>query len=549
MKHFRAIAPKLFYSFPLLQKNVEELNKLLELLEDSGVWKFFEPESKVDNSIGRPGYDACSIFAVILMGFALRKESLREIRSACENDLRFRFICGEQYPSFSTISRFFQKFIVPQVDNIFSCITSEIFKKCSINMDVAFIDGTKQKAKPNKYKFVWKPTWLRSKSSDKIRNLSKIMGIDTLIPSEGIIHSSLITKLIDQANNLSADNIEGGEKALQKMKESLANYLLKMTEYEEMDQICGPNRNSYYKTDHDATAMCLKEDYYSGLGSNTHPAYSAQIVVSHGFVACYLVTQERSDLYTFIPTLEAFNGRYGSYPKKIGADSGYGYLINYEFCEQNNIQAFIKYQAWNGENSGRSPSLYELQPDGKIICLGNRQGEVAQEINRHPKYQGGVFYKVTGCTGCEFQPYCRRQMKDKTSDERIFEFVPKFIELKQKARDLLLSAEGIAMRVNRSCQVEGVFGMIKQNMAYTRFRRTSMPHVTAEFALTCLGLNIRKYLKFIETKKLPVYWIPPNALEAGKFKKPSAKRLTNRVNKIKEKSANEIARKSGRRKY
>ena len=42
-------------------------------------------------------------------------------------------------------------------------------------------------------------------------------------------------------------------------------YLIKLVEYEEKERICGENRNSYFKTDHDATAMVLKKDYYSKL--------------------------------------------------------------------------------------------------------------------------------------------------------------------------------------------------------------------------------------------------------------------------------------------
>ena len=103
--------------------------------------------------------------------------------------------------------------------------------------------------------------------------------------------------------------------------------------------------------------------------------------------------------------------------------------------------------------------------------------------------------------------------------------------MKKSLKYRLLTPEGIEMRINRSCQVEGVFGNIKQNMAYTRFRRTSLDRVSTEFALTCLGLNLRKFMRFASTGKLPKYWVAPLNLPAGSFKKPSAKRLTNRVNR------------------
>jgi|GEM_PF-6309260 len=63
----------------------------------------------------------------------------------------------------------------------------------------------------------------------------------------------------------------------------LKAYLGKALDYEEIEEICG-ERNSYYKTDKDATAMCLKEDYCSGLGSNMHAGYNVQLIVSKGII-------------------------------------------------------------------------------------------------------------------------------------------------------------------------------------------------------------------------------------------------------------------------
>ncbi len=149
---------------------------------------------------------------------------------------------------------------------------------------------------------------------------------------------------------------------------------------------------------------------------------------------------------------------------------------------------------------------------------------------------------VEGCTGCEFMPYCRRFMKEKVGTEKIFEINPRFVKLKQKARDLLLSPRGIEVRVNRSCQVEGAFDNMKQNLAYSRCRRTSIERVATEIALTCLGINIRKYMRFALNKTLLKFWIAPANLEPGVFKKPSAKRLANRANKKLARQANDVVR-------
>lgn len=538
MNHFRAIGLQLFYSFPIEAEEREKLDAFLRLLESSQAWKYLNS----NDEIGRPAYDQYHLFAVILLGFALGKASLREIESSCRNDLRYIYITGGSYPSYATISRFIQNVIAPNTEQIFACIIKRIFKETQLNMQTVFLDGTKQEANANKYKFVWKPLHYHQKLSDKVRSLLNTLALSKNVPTEGILSSKIIMSKLNEIQQISPENVIGGLKALNAMRNNLASYLLKAVEYEEKEAICGPNRNSYYKTDHDATAMCLKQDYYSGLGSNMHAAYSVQALVSTGFIVSYLVSQERSDLKSFQPALNAFKKMYGCYPKEVGADSGYGNLDNYEYCEIRGISAYVKYQTWNGESSGKNPAVYEYLADGSILCLGKRKGYIAEIKNRHPKKPGAVFYRVTGCTGCEFMPYCRRFMSEKNGDDKVIEVQPRFMQLKQKARDLLLSPRGIEMRVNRSCQIEGAFGNIKQNMSYIRFRRTSLERVTTEFALTCLGLNLRKYMRFVVSGKLPQFWVAPADLKPETFKKPSAKRLANRVNKKKKLQPDEAAR-------
>lgn len=70
-------------------------------------------------------------------------------------------------------------------------------------------------------------------------------------------------------------------------------------------------------------------------------------------------------------------------------------------------------------------------------------------------------------------------------------------------------------------------------MSYTRFRRTGINKVNVEILLTCLGYNIRKLFKFYNGKGKFNYWIAPKDLKPEEKKKPSHKRLDNKVNKQK----------------
>ena len=68
------------------------------------------------------------------------------------------------------------------------------------------------------------------------------------------------------------------------------------------------------------------------------------------------------------------------------------------------------------------------------------------------------------------------------------------------------------MRVNRSSQVEGAFGVIKQDMDYERVRRRGLDNVSCEIMLVCLGYVIRKLFLLIENKANLDYWKAPENL-------------------------------------
>lgn len=69
---------------------------------------------------------------------------------------------------------------------------------------------------------------------------------------------------------------------LQRNYEEIKEYRDKLKEYEAHLRICG-ERNSYSKTDHDATFMHSKEDYYMKTGIFI-PAYNVQLGVSDEYI-------------------------------------------------------------------------------------------------------------------------------------------------------------------------------------------------------------------------------------------------------------------------
>ncbi|MDO4468190.1 MAG: transposase [Bacillota bacterium] len=525
-------------SFELDVEERENLDKFLLFLEESGVSKFLTlKEDKELEKGGRPSYSRHNLFATILYGFTFNSSSLRDLESSCKYDLRYFYLMEQDRPGHTSFGDFINEVIVPNRREIFHLITSQIIKECELNIDDAFIDGSKFEADANKYKFVWKPTKYHENLSNKIRELLSEVGLSRSIPEKGIIDSKLIASKVSELSKLTKDNI-----LLKKKYDLLREYLAKALDYEEKERICGPDRNSYYKTDHDATAMCLKQDYYSGLGSSMHAAYNTQLLVSKGIICTYYVSQSRNDIKDFIPVLEAFNREFGFYPKRVCADSGYGSLENYEFLNENKIENYVKYFTFAGNVSGKNPDPYYLEDDGTIICLNGNKGFEVKIENRHPKKVDGIFYKIEDCNDCGFKDYCKRYLKNKNEDFKIFEVSQRLTYFKQEAMSNLLSVKGIEMRVNRSSQIEGAFGVLKEDMHYTRLRRTTMENAETELMLTFLGYNLRKLFRHFEGKAKFTYWVAPENLKPEEKKKPSAKRLSNKVNKKKNKSINQQAK-------
>lgn len=528
----------LISSYTFEPKELEKIDKYLLLLEKSGISRYFENQKKEEKG-GRPAINPCDLMATILYCFAFGKGSLRDIEDKAKYDLRVIYLMNNEQPSYKTFGNFINETILPNRWEIYSKITKQIFEECSLNMDTVYIDGSKFEADSNKYKFVWKPTKHHERLSNKIEDLLKTYGLERGVSSKGTITAEQIARKITEFNTTLKP--EEGTKAYKDYLQ-LIEYLKKSLEYEEKERICGPNRNSYFKTDHDATAMCLKEDYYSGLGSNMHAAYNTQIVVSNGMISGIYLSQSRHDGADFIPTLEKYKEMYNELPKKVCADAGYGSFENYRYLEENNIENYVKHFTWEGNVSGRYPSQYRINKDKTITCVGGKIGEITGDSPWHPRKKDSVFYKVDGCNSCAFGTYCKRFMKDKSENYKYFEVVQKMQEYIQQSEENLLSVEGIEMRVNRSSQVEGAYGVIKQDLQYERFRRTSLTKVETEFMLVCLGYNIRKLFRYYAGKSHFEYWKAPDNLSAESLKKPSAKRLENRVNRKKNKSPNQVAK-------
>lgn len=508
-----------------VMKELEKIDEYLKLLNDSNVGKYIKLSIKNN---GRNGYNPFNLFAAILFCFSESIYSLRDIEKTIKFDLRLIYIMEQEQPSHNAIKEVINKYILPYKFEIFTTITKQIINKFKLDITCQYLDGTKIEANSNKYKFVWKPTKFHKKLDIKIKKELKKLNINfdenTLIISK-YLYDFLKKYAKDYKININKIPRGKGKRltSVQKEYKILYSYLLKLLEYEEKEKICG-SRNSYFKTDKDATAMVLKEDYYSKNSHDFHAGYNIQVMVSSGLITMFGVFQDRTDYHTLIPMNNNYYRYYNEYPKNECADSGYGIYENYLYLKKHNINNYIKFQSWSGESSGKNPQIFSPFLN-TMICLNNILGVPMQfENNRHPKYKNSKLYKFEGCNNCGYAYLCKKKLKNKNENFRIYEINIENEHFKQEVRNNLLSPKGVEIRVNRSIQVEGTFGQIKENMDYNRIKRRGLEKVSCEIMLICLGRNIRKFYNLLNSNNIKSYYWKNKSKKKEIFNLPKEKK-------------------------
>ena len=294
------------------------------------------------------GYDAFMMFALVLLAKAeYGYASTRRLEHLCKTDIRYMFIAKNQCPSHMAFQRFINDDLKMSIDDIFYEVNRYIEKKMNINTDVLCIDGTKYEANANKNTFVWRANTVRNRTKrwkktnqciDKINRYFKRNNINlrySLLKEPSIDYLLDISDKIEKYmkdKNIAFVHGKGKRKSdIQKLYDELKEHAMKMFEYTIHMDILG-ERNSFSKTDPDATFMHMKYDYYNHTNV-FKPGYNIQTGVSDGIIRNIYISSDGNDINTYIPFMEKYYEAYGSYPKKTPADAGYGSFDNYSYIK------------------------------------------------------------------------------------------------------------------------------------------------------------------------------------------------------------------------
>lgn len=463
---------------------------------------------KLYHEKGRCPYHPKMMLKIILYAYMNNIYSCRKMERAVQRDIHYIWLAAQEQPDFVTINRFRNR-VKKEINNIFTQVVLVLADKGFITLDVEYIDGTKIESKANKYTFVWRKTVEknRAKLQEKIRVL--LGQIDDAVAQDKAAETdkvdftpdtltSLITELQD---SLSAEP-ESVDKERQKRRrekkrlvKELEKHRDKLDEYDgRLEQI--GERNSMSKSDPDATFMRMKEDAMNN--GQTKPGYNLQISAENQFITDYALFPNPTDTLTLIPFLNSFPDRYGHLPSIAVADSGYGSEENYRFMAEAGIEAYVKYNHFHLEQHPRyKPNPfnhdnfhYNAAEDYYVCPMGQHMTRIGTS---HLKTSSGyrsenARYRAQNCNGCPLRGLCYKAK----GDRRTIEVNHRLNGYKRKARELLTSEEGLKHRGRRCVEPEAVFGQMKFNMAYRRFRHFGKDKVTMDFAFFAIAFNIKK---------------------------------------------------------
>ena len=281
----------------------------------------------------------------------------------------------------------------------------------------------------------------------------------------------------------------------QRYYEKLVTFAKKLNEYTEKLSICGPERNSYSKTDHDATFMRMKCDHMGN--DRLLPGYNIQIAVADEYIAAVDVQRYRSDMDCFIPLMEKFRKLYGYYPRYPIADAGYGSYNNYIYCQDHGMEKFMKFPTYRKEtedekyrNDPFRAVNFKIDETGDLVCPNGKSFRFLYRKTIRGNLYGRQeeIYECEDCSGCPYAERCKKAERNRT--------VSLNRELTAMHREVLENLEnihGALLRMNRSIQAEGTFGILKQDRLYNRIVRRGMISVRLELYLVAIGHNLYKY--------------------------------------------------------
>ncbi len=516
---------------------------------------------------GRTGFNPIMKYAVLTYAAMRGVKSVDRIVELCERDLAFIWLTQGEKPQRDAFYDFINNKLTGEIlDDLNYQFIRRLKRERLVTLEALYIDGTKIEANANRYTFVWRGT-LNYHLAGLLDTIDSLYGryndllnengyghkydlgnvqmfiIEGMDKVRGVIeknrkhkltkHKKISNHTIIEIDNCSPLELlklqmnlvkiaEGEEISfvyekrqkkteLQLLYEELETCGARLMKYKECFEIMGKDRNSYSKTDLEATFMRMKEDHM--LNGQLKPAYNVQIAVENYFIIHGYISNDRTDYNTLIPVIQKHFHAFEEKLKEVTADSGYCSEKNLLFLKEHDIESYIKLQdhekrktrAYKEDISKYyNMSYHVFEDEHYYVCYDGRElRHIQTERKKQADYtQTFEVYACADCSGCIHKARCLYKYNpEKDADKnKLMKINEQWEDLKAASHANIESEKGILNRQIRSIQTEGHFGDIKENENFRRFTHRSRDKVYKEFMLYAIGRNINKYHRFIHNQ-------------------------------------------------
>ena len=462
------------------------------------------PLQRAYSDTGRkPATPPRTMLKVMIYAAMERNYSSRSIRRSCLRDMNYIWLLnGAPAPSHHEIARFRSLRLSQCAEELFFQLVGKLKEYGEIKYEHLFVDGTKIEANANKYSFVWKKSTNKyeARLDEKIEKL-----LPDLCGKHGVLANDLEELLAALEAKVNFPFVHGRGKRkteLQRDIEQLQEFRFRKQKYTLYNETFR-DRNSFSKTDTDATFMHMKDDHMRN--AQLKPGYNVQFGVEGEYITGVQVSSERNDQLTLIPLLENMKNHEIEY-EDVTADAGYESEENYTYFEACEKDCYIKPQNYERSKTKKFKSnmalrenmAYDPERDEYTCQAGQklRARHVGIRKNKNGYESEITYYECDDCSGCPHKKNCTR-----AKGNRQLRVSKKFIEQRKASLERITSEKGILLRMNRSIQSEGAFGVIKQDYGFRRFLLRGQQKVTTEILLLAMAYNVNKLHAKIQQKR------------------------------------------------
>jgi len=505
----------------LLPPSLEELvpqNHLVRMVNKTIDQMDIDPLINSYQGGGASCYHPKMMIKVLVFAYLSRTYSSRQIAKSLRQDVLFMWLSGMNKPDFRTINIFRSSRLKPVIDKVFGSMVMLCQELGYVRLENYFVDGTKIQANAGKNSYVWKKNVTRHKTGaeeqicrllkhiDEINQRENLhygesdleeLGEGTRVTSEKI--REIVNKINEQVSGKKQrEGLSKGDREVSKTVRQIEKEKLpKLEQYEEQQRNLG-GRNSCSKTDVDATFFRLK----NGL---LRPSYNILLGCENQIILNYTLHQNAGESGLFVDHMKKLKSQLGSLPVNAIGDAAFGTEENYSYLEHNDIGNFLKYNTFHLDHTGKrlrdefSKDKFVYSPESDSYqCPGSRSLTFTseKEIRTDNGFIGQArIYTCEDCSGCSFANHCT-----KGKSNRSIQVNATLDRYRSQARSNLTSQQGIKLRKQRNTEPETVFGNIKWNLDFNRFRLRGKDKVNSEMGLIAMAHNMMKIYR-IELNK------------------------------------------------